>query len=148
QRAKDFQDQLVESLQAVPGIESAAISRVTPFSYKNYSSSPIAVDGYDEALTQAAPAEYNEVGPGYFATLGIPLVAGREFTRADNETATAVAVVNEAMARQYWRGADPVGKRLRVNGRWTQVVGLAKNAKYRNLSDTARPFFYVPVRQS
>jgi len=148
QRAKDFQDQLVESLQAVPGIESAAVSRVTPFSYKNYSSSPISVDGFDKPLIGEPSVEYNEVGPGYFATLGIPLVAGREFTRADNETAGPVAVVNETMARQYWRGADPVGKRLRVNDRWTQVVGIAKNAKYRDLSDTARPFFYVPVRQS
>jgi len=80
--------------------------------------------------------------------LGIPLVSGREFTRADNETAPPVAVVNEAMVAQYWRGQDPVGKRLQVRGRWLQVVGVAKVSKYRNLVETAKPFFYVPMRQS
>ena len=59
-----------------------------------------------------------------------------------------MAVVNEAMAAQYWRGQDPVGKRLQVNGRWLQVVGVAKMSKYRNLVETAKPFFYVPMRQS
>jgi putative ABC transport system permease protein len=77
--------------------------------------------------------DYNEVGPEYLATLGIPLMSGREFTRADNETAPPVAVVNEAMAAQYWRGQDPVGRRLQVKGRWLQVVGVARMSKYRNL---------------
>jgi predicted permease len=80
--------------------------------------------------------------------MGIPLVSGREFTRADNETAPPAAVVNEAMAAQYWRGENPVGQRLQVKGRWMQVVGVAKNAKYRNLTEQEKPFFYVPLRQS
>jgi predicted permease len=80
--------------------------------------------------------------------MGIPMVSGREFTRADNETAPPVAVVNEAMAAQYWRGQDPVGRRLQVKGGWLRVVGVAKMAKYRNLLEAARPFFYVPIRQS
>ncbi len=92
--------------------------------------------------------EYDEVGPAYFATMGIPLISGREFTRADNETARQVAVVNETMARQFWHGEDPVGNRLQLNGRWIQVVGVAKNSKYETLFETSKPFFYVPMRQS
>jgi len=57
-------------------------------------------------------------------------------------------VVNEAMAAQYWRGQDPVGRRLQSNGGWLRVVGVAKMSKYRNLLEAARPFFYVPIRQS
>jgi macrolide transport system ATP-binding/permease protein len=106
------------------------------------------VDGYDSPPDEQSTVDYNEVGPAYLATMGIPLVSGREFTRADNEKALPVAVVNEAMVAQYWRGQDPVGRRLQVKGRWLMVVGVAKMSKYRNLTETPRPFFYVPIRQS
>src|SRR5262249_55769014 len=58
------------------------------------------------------------------------------------------AVVDETMAQLFWRGADPVGRRLQVRGRWLQVVGEARAAKYRNLTDPPRPFFYVPLPQN
>jgi putative ABC transport system permease protein len=148
QRAKNFQLELVDRLQARGGIESAAFSRRTPFSYTTFSSAPIAVDGYDAPANQQPTAEYNEIGPGFLSTIGIPIVAGREFTRADDENAPAVAIVDQAMATQFWRGADPVGRRVQVKGQWLQVVGVARAAKYRNLLDPPRPFFYVPLRQN
>ncbi len=148
QRIRNFQDELLDRIQTIPGLESATVSRVTPFSYRSYSSASIAVDGYETAPGEEPVVEYNEVGTGYFTTLGIPLIAGREFTRADDETTLPVAVVNEAMVAQYWRGKDPVGQRLQVKGRWLQVVGVAKNSKYRSLLETPKPFFYVPLRQN
>jgi predicted permease len=148
QRIKNFDDALTDRLQAVSGVQSVALSRITPFSYRNYSTAPIAVDGYETPPDEQPTVDFNEVGPAYFATMGIPLVAGREFTPADNETGPLVAVVNEAMASQFWRGRDPVGSRVQVKGRWLQVVGVAKLSKSRNLTETARPFFYVPMRQS
>ncbi len=125
-----------------------AFARVTPFGYIGYSSAPIAVDGYVTAPDEDPTVEYNEVGPGYFATMGIPLVEGREFTRADKETAPLVAVVNQAMAAKYWRGRSPVGSRVQVKGRWMQVVGVARMSKYRNLAEAPKPFFYVALRQN
>jgi len=148
QRIKNFDDALIDRLQSVSGIQSAVISRMTPFSYRSYSTAPIAVDGYETPPDEQPTAEFNEVGRGYFATMGIPLVAGREFTASDNETGPQVAVVNEVMAAQFWRGRDPVGSRVQVKGRWLQVVGVAKMSQYRNLTEIARPFFYVPMRQS
>jgi macrolide transport system ATP-binding/permease protein len=148
QRAKNFQDQLIDRVQSISGVESAAVARITPFSYRGYFSAPIAVDGYQPARDEKPTAEYNQIGPAYLATTGVPLVSGREFTRADNETAQPVAIVNDTMAAQYWRGRDPVGQRLQVKGQWLQVVGVAKIAKYRSLTETAKPFFYVPMRQS
>jgi macrolide transport system ATP-binding/permease protein len=148
ERAKIFQDELIDRVEAIGGVESAALSRMTPFSYRTYSTAPIAVDGYDAPRDQQPTAEYNEIGPGFLATIGIPLVSGREFTRADNETAPLVAVVDETMAAQFWRGQDPVGRRLQVRNRWMQVVGVARNARYRNLLETPTPFFYVPLRQN
>ncbi len=148
QRAKSFQDELIDRLQAVGGVKSAAFMRVLPFSLRGYSTAPIAVDGYETAPDEQPALDYDEVGPAYFATMGIPLVSGREFTRADDGTAPLVAVVNEAMAAQYWRRRDPVGSRLQVKGRWMQVVGVARMSKYNNLREKPRPFFYVPLRQN
>jgi hypothetical protein len=148
QRAKTFQDELVDRLESIGGVEHAAWSRMTPFTYRTYSSSPIAVDGYDAPRDQQPTAEYNEIGPAFLATMGIPLVAGREFTRADNETSLPVAIVDETMAAQFWRDADPVGRRLQVKAKWLQVVGVARAARYRNLLETPQPFFYVPLRQN
>ena len=148
QRANNFEDQLIDRVRAISGVESAAYGRVPPFSYVEYASSPIGVDGYQAAPDEQDRVEYDEVGPGYFATLGIPLISGREFTRADDETAAPVAIVNEVMAAKYWRGENPVGKRLKVKDRSMLVVGLARTAKYSNFLEAPKAFFYVPLRQN
>jgi macrolide transport system ATP-binding/permease protein len=129
-------------------VESAAYGRIPPFSYMTYSSAPIKVSGYIPRPDEQPSVEYNEVSPGYFSTLGIPLVSGREFSRSDDETAPPVAIVNETMAAQFWHGEDPVGKLLQVKDRQMRVVGVAKLAKYRSFMETPRPFFYVPMRQN
>ena len=148
QRAKTFQDELLNRVQGLAGVDSAAYARVVPFSYLGYSSALIGVDGYQAAPDEQPTADYDEVSPAFFSTIGIPLVSGRDFTRADDENAAPVAIVNEAMAAQYWRDADPVGMRLRVKGRSMRVIGVAKNAKYRNMLETPTPFFYVPLGQN
>ncbi len=148
QRAQSFQDELLARVKALPGVESAAFARMTPLSYGSFSSTLIAVDGYQPPPEEQPTVQYNEVGPGYFTTVGIPLVSGREFTRADDEKAALVAVVNETMAAKYWRGRNPIGERVQVKGRWMQVVGLAKDSKYQSVRETPKPFFYVPLRQN
>lgn len=147
-RIKSFEDQLLSRVQAWGGVESAAFARVTPITNRTYSSTPITIDGFETRPGEQPVIEYDEVGPGFLATMGIPLLSGREFTRTDNETARPVAVVNETMAHQFWRGEDPVGKRLQANGQWFQVVGIARDSKYQSLLETAKPFFYLPMRQS
>lgn len=146
-RAKIFQDELIDRLSLLPGVESAAFARVTPLGYGTYSSTPIAVDGYQPPLEEQPAIEYNQVSPGYFATLGIPLLSGREFTRTDDENAPLTAIVNRTMMTRYWGGQDPIGRRLQVNGRWTRVVGVAADSKYESMRETPTPFFYVPLRQ-
>jgi ABC-type antimicrobial peptide transport system permease subunit len=76
------------------------------------------------------------------------LLSGREFTRADDERAALVSIVNETMAAKYWRERNPVGERLQVKGRWTQIIGVAKDSKYQSIRETTKPFFYVPGRQN
>jgi predicted permease len=147
QRAKTFQDELIQRVRTLPGVEAAAYGRIVPLSYSSYSSTPIAVDGYEPQLNEQPTADYNEVSPDYFATLGISLVSGREFTRADDENAARVAVVNETMVERYWRGQNPIDQRLQVKGSWARVVGVVRDSKYSSMDETPRAFFYVPLRQ-
>jgi predicted permease len=138
----------MERVRALPGVESAAYARVTPLGYGSFSSTPIAVDGYQPSLDEQPSIDYNEVGPAYFATLGIPLASGREFTRADDENAPLVAIVNRTMQSRYWGGQDPIGRRLQVKGKWAVVVGVAADSKYESMREDPKPFFYVPLFQN
>jgi macrolide transport system ATP-binding/permease protein len=146
-RAKVFQDELIERVRALPGVESAAYARLAPLGYGSYSSTPIAVDGYEPPPNEQPTVEYNQVSPAYFPTMGIPLVSGREFTRADDEKAPLVAVVNQTMAARYWRGQNPIGQRIKVKDKWVQVVGIAADSKYESMRENPKPFFYMPLRQ-
>src|SRR5438876_395368 len=147
-RAKIFYEQLLERVRALPGVQSAALARVRPFSYTVYSSAPLEIEGYQPPRNEQIAADYNQVGEGYFSTIGIPIIAGREFSRTDDENAPPVAIVNETMAAKYWPGKDAVGERLKVKDKWMEVVGVAKNANYRTKLEQPTPFFYVPVRQN
>lgn len=147
-RKRNFLDGLLDRVQALGGVESAAYARTRPFGYRPYSSASIAIEGYQAAPDEQPSAEYNEVSPRYLATMGIPLVSGREFTRVDDESAPLVAVVNETMAQLYWRDRDPVGQRVQVKGRWMQVVGVARASNYSTFLEAPKPFFYVPFRQN
>jgi macrolide transport system ATP-binding/permease protein len=147
QRARTLEDELLSRLQAV-NVKAAAFARTMPFSYRPFSSAPIGVDGFETLPDQAPIVNYDEIDAGYLGTMGIQLLAGREFTLADNETTAPVAIVNETMAARFWRGADPINRRLLVNGRALRVVGVAKASKYGTLMELPEPFFYVPTRQS
>src|SRR6266403_2106946 len=147
-RAKIFYEQLLERIRALPGVQSAALARVRPFSYAVYSSAPLEIEGYQPPRNEQVAADYNQVGEGYFSAIGIPMVTGREFTRNDNENAPPVAIVNETMATKYWPGKNVIGQRLKVKDKWMEVVGLAKDSKYQTMLEAPKPFFYVPVRQN
>jgi macrolide transport system ATP-binding/permease protein len=148
ERAKAFDTQLLDRVREIPGVESATLSRLTPLSYATFSSAPLAIDGYQPAPDEQLNSSYLEIGEDYFKTLGIPIVAGREFQRTDDENAVPIAIVNETMAVKYWPGKDPIGQRLKVKDRWLQIVGVAKNVKYENKLELPRTFFYVPIRQN
>ena len=148
ERAKPFYTQLLDRVRAIPGVESASLARLTPFSYGVFSSGPLEVDGYQRAPDEQLNLSYLEVADDYFRTLGIPIVAGREFQRTDDENALPVTVINETMAAKYWPGKDPIGQRLKLKDRWLQIVGVAKNVNYETKQELARSFFYVPVRQN
>ena len=147
-RAQTFQDELLERVRSLPGVESAAFSRMVPLSYVSSATAPIVIDGYTPPPEESPTVDYNEVGPEYFVTMGIPLVAGREFTRRDDENSALVALVNETMAQRYWTGRSPLGERLQLKGHWLTVVGIAKDSKYSSVREKPTPFFFVALRQN
>jgi macrolide transport system ATP-binding/permease protein len=147
-RAKIFYEQLLERVRTLSGVQLATLEGDRPFSYAGYSSAPLEIEGYQPPRNEQVAAEYNQVGEGYFAAIGIPIVTGREFIRNDDENAPLVAIVNETMAAKYWPGKNAIGQRLKVKDRWMEVVGLAKDSKYQAMLETPKPFFYVPIRQN
>ncbi|HJT45345.1 MAG TPA: ABC transporter permease, partial [Chthoniobacterales bacterium] len=104
--------------------------------------------GYQPPPNEQPTVDYVEVTEDYFKTVAIPITAGREFVRTDDENAPPVAIINETMAAKYWPGKSPVGERLQVKDKWMRVVGVAKNANYRTKMEPPISFFYVPLRQN
>ena len=147
QRSKLFRQELLERAQAMPGVESAVWEKSRPFSYVGYLSAPIVVAGYEPRSDEQPRVEYNPVGPGYFATMGIPILSGREFTRSDNETTYPAVIVNQLMVQKYWHGVDPVGKRVQLGDQSMLVVGVAKDSKYSSFVEFPQPFLYVCAGQ-
>ncbi|HJT45734.1 MAG TPA: ADOP family duplicated permease, partial [Chthoniobacterales bacterium] len=148
ERAKAFHIQLLDRVREVPGVESATLARLMPLSYGVPSSSNLEIDGYQPLPNEQLNASYIEVAEDYFKTLSIPIVAGREFQRTDDESAQPAAIINQTMAAKYWPGKDPIGQRVKVKDRWLHIVGVAQDVNYDTKRELPRPFFYVPVRQN
>ena len=142
---------MIERLRATPGVRSASASAITPISGAGWNGG-VSVDGYTPKNRRDANAFFNAVSDGYFATLGTHVLAGRDFDVHDVAGAPPVAVINEAMARKFFRGANPVGRRMGIrNGpggeQMVTVVGMVRDAKYRSLREDTREVVYLPMAQ-
>ena len=109
-KAPQFYRALLDSLEAAPGVRSAAVSSGVPFGNGNYTQSPIQSDGQSAALGTAVPIDWRTVSPGYFKTMRVPLRAGRDFTDADDNKSFWVAIVSEGAAKKLWGDANPLGR--------------------------------------
>jgi predicted permease len=145
---KSFERDIVRGVAALPGVESAALAEVLPLSGRTIGA---AVRAEGAPSDQGGiSASQSSVSPGFFHTMHIPLTSGREFTDRDDSSATPVVIVNAALARVLWAGAEPIGKRLRMGGTnevLREVIGVAADVKYRNLTEERRAFVYLPQRQ-
>ena len=137
-------------LAALPGVTSVAAA-TTPVLTSSSSGSNVRVEGFERGPDTDANSRINKVGPDYFTTLRIPILAGRAFTAADRRGAPKVAIVNEAFARKFGIGPNPVGKRMGIGGAQgplnVEIVGLAKDAKYDEVKGAMPPLYYLPYAQ-
>jgi macrolide transport system ATP-binding/permease protein len=147
-RARRFEDDLLRNLASLPGIQSVALARSTPFTTRPYENGQILVDGYEAARDEQPTADFNQVTPGYFRTMGIATRSGRDFTSADADTSRLVAIVSERFAAKYWPVTSPIGRRLQLNGRWMDVVGVVNDIKSRTMLKPPTPLVYVPLSQN
>jgi predicted permease len=147
-RGVAFQRQVLEKIRSLPGIEQATLAPRVPLSFSGRSSTGLQIEGYQPRKDEEVNVTYNEVSDGYFETMRIPVVRGRAFTERDAADAPPVLIVNETMARRYWGKEDPVGRYVRVGKDRLQVVGIARDGKYRSLSERPTPYMYFPLAQS
>ena len=149
-RTKQLFERLEEELAALPGVNGVTSALVPLLGGSNWGND-VAVEGFPAGPDTDTNSRFNEVGPEYFRTLGVPLIAGREFRRADGAGAPKVAIVNEAFAKKFNLGRDAVGRRIGNRGDKegldTQIVGLVQNAKYSEVKREVPPLFFRPYRQ-
>jgi predicted permease len=146
------QRDLLERLRALPGVVAAASADISPISGSAWNDI-IRVDGFVPKSEDDAQSYFNEVTDGHFASLGTPILAGRDFDARDRPTSQRVAIVNEAMASKFFHGASPIGKsyRLVVHDSLSQpieIVGVVKNSKYKRMSEEPIPTIYLARSQA
>jgi predicted permease len=143
-----FYRQLLQRVRALPGVQAAGLIRSLPLGLEA-STTGVYPDGRPEPQAQDMPsAFYENISPGYFAAMGIPLLAGRDFADTDTAKSAGVAIVNETLAQKFWPGENPIGKRLHSgNTSVLEVLGLAKNGKYQSLGEIPGLTIYYPLQQ-
>ena len=145
-----FMARATEALRRVPGVTSAAMVRALPLS-GNYATAGYTVDGgATRAAGEDTEALVNAATPGYFATLRIPLQAGRDFNSGDLAATQPVAIVSTTLAAREWPGRSALGRRVRADGDsvWRTVVGVAGDVRHGALTEPPRPAIYAPFAQS
>jgi len=148
-RTEQFYKQVSERIAGVPGISSVSWAANLPLWGRKETG--LTIEGQEQRKkSEALSAVVNTVDLDYFATLGIPFIEGRDFTKDDRDTSTPVAIVNETLAGKYWPGQDPLGKRLQLPGgkEYLQIIGVAKTANYQSLGETPQACVYLPLRQN
>ena len=148
----NFWQQVLDRVRVIPGVQSAALGTVVPLT-GNHRRSDITIEG----LPIPAPGEFphpdrHTISSGYIATMGIPLLRGRNFSDADNETAPDVALVNSTLARRFFTDGDPIGKRFLwgqpgKDEKWITIVGVVADTRLYGLDNPARLEVYSPYRQ-
>jgi putative ABC transport system permease protein len=144
-----FYTRLLDRIRSEPGVLSAATAYNIPLGPGGWQNAFHVEDQPPEEGAQHTFSEVNAVSTGYFRTMGIPLLKGREFTRQDDADAPAVIIVGEEMANRYWPGENPVGKRVKwgtfvSENNWMEVVGVAGEVKVNGVREDALPQIYLP----
>jgi putative ABC transport system permease protein len=149
-QGRKFYNDLLERVRALPGVASASLANVVPMGY-TWNLDTLRIPGYDLPPGQPLPIIFdNFVSPGYFRTMGIGTVAGRDFDDADVEGAPRVTIVNQAMAARFWPGQDPIGREFTFGDgpqRTARIVGIVRDSRFHGMAGPIEPYFYAPWPQ-
>lgn len=151
QRREATYQQMLERVRALPGVRSASVSNLTPVANSVWDSE-LLIEGYTAKSQQDVIVNFNQVSAGFFETLGIGLVAGRDFNDHDTVQSPPVAIVNETFVKRYFGAANPVGRTFRVNNNKPtapiEIVGVVKDSKYSSLREVIPPTAYRAENQN
>lgn len=151
EQTQAFYRRLLDETVRVPGVQAATLSHVVPMATMQHSESFLP-EGYQLTPGQdSIPLMGNIVGPDYFKVMAIPILSGRAFSKFDTATTPKVAIVNEVIANKYFKGKDPLGKRIRLGGKtggWAQIVGVARTSKVLWVGEPPQEFLYLPYEQN
>ena len=145
-RGKTFYPAALESLSSLPGIQSASLASALPVTAGG-TRIQLDANATRPSVNEEISMDIVSVSPRFFETMGLPLLRGRDFRHVDTEKSASVMIVNETMAKKFWPGIDPVGQTFYDGDSTYEVVGLARDTKYRNLREPPRMTFYLPLAQ-
>ena len=149
-RGRVFYRQLLDAARADVATETATLAAFDPLAFLDTPARPVTIDGYEPRRNEDLAFLFNTIGPDYFRTLRIDVLAGREFEGRDDATARPVAIVNSTLAERFWGGrSQAIGRRLRVSDEdWRTVVGVVADIKYLRINEPPRPYVYLPYLQA
>ena len=151
EQTQRFYQLLTERIRATAGVQSAGLTRNPPLGLSRFERVAFVPDGFDMPRDRETfNASLDTVDDGFFPTMGIAIVRGRDFLRSDTADAPRVAIVNEQFASHYWPGGDAVGKHLRLDSRTgtpVEIVGIAQTVKYQQTTEKPVDFVYLPLAQ-
>ena len=140
-QTQSIRHKLFDRISVLPGVTSAALTDWVPMNYTRKSGNAYP-EGYVPTKGEDLDVRRADVSAGYFASLGIPVLEGREFTRDDNEKSPLVVIVDQTAAEHYWPNQDPIGRRLNIRGAWFIVVGVVKNTAHQRMNELPEPLVY------
>ena len=140
-------ERALAELRRLPGVEAASAATSVPLGFGGHAFAPMSVDGYTFATDESAEVERVSVAPGYFSAMGVTVVEGRPIDDTDRADGGGVAVVNQAFARRFLPGRDPLGRRIRHGPLSATIVGVAQDGRYDTPGSPPTPLVYTPWRQ-
>jgi predicted permease len=149
ERGLQFYSQLLDRVRRLPGVEAATLA--TQIALGDGFGASMRAEGYVPRPGEDMSCDFNQIGPDYFRTMKIPLIDGRDFGESDRIGAPQVAIINEAAARRFWPGHNPVGRRVIVgrppDEQAKKIIAVVKDSKYRRLTEELRPAVFTPFLQ-
>jgi len=145
-QVRGFYEQLSQHVRALPGITAASFVNHLPLGPAREQTAVTDVVSPEPNKKDAVPIDVLRVAPGYFQTMGIPLLRGRDFASSEGEERSGVTIINEALAKRLWKNQDPLGRRISFHEEkvGTEIIGVVKTGKYRTLGEDPIPVAYLP----
>ena len=147
EQIEQFSARLKERMLASAGVETVSYTDFVPLSVTAGPWARVTIEGYTPVQAEATNVNFALVSPGYFPTMQIPLLEGRDFTTRDERKSELVMIVNQTFAGRYFHGQSPLGRKVRAGGRWCTVVGMARDSKYFGPTEAPSPHFYLAFQQ-